>query len=424
MFHWEKILIEGLGLLILAAILGQALAWAFRQRQEMKAIDHIASGELVYLRRLTEEAEARTQTQIERTNRAWTGWRKFRILAIVDETDAVKSFYLSPHDKKPLPPFLPGQHVTVQVNPTNRRDPIIRCYSLSSAPNDQFYRISVKREGPHPEKSDQPPGAMSSYLHNTLKEGDFIDLKSPSGAFSLDLSQHTPIVLIGGGIGITPVFSMLESIAAQNSNREVWFFVGMRSHSDCPMRKQLEAYADRYKNLHLIICYSEPSSDSRLGDDYHFHGFISVDLIKRLLPSNNYDFYFCGPPGMMEALHSDLTAWGVPSDRLHFEAFGPATVSKAAKAAVEFDQSASYQIKFLRSNKTLHWEPAQGSLLDLAEQHGISVESGCRSGNCGTCLTAIRTGNVDYQVSPSQTPDEGMCLLCTATPKTDLELDA
>ncbi|MGI9487381.1 MAG: 2Fe-2S iron-sulfur cluster-binding protein [Geminicoccaceae bacterium] len=417
-------LIQGLGILVLSAILCHVLVWVVRQRAEVRAVDQIATGELTYLQRLTEEAEARARTHIERTNLLWAGWRKFRVLAVMDETEAVKSFYLAPHDKKPLPSFLPGQHVAVQVKSPDRRDPIIRCYSLSCAPNDEFYRISVKREGPSPERPAQPAGLMSSHLHSSLEEGDFVDVKSPSGAFSLDLSQHTPIVLIGGGIGITPVFSMLDSVVAQRSGREIWFFLGVRNRSEHALRVQLEALADRYENLHLMVCYSEPSNDCKLGRDYHRHGFVSVDLLRSMLPSNNYDFYFCGPPGMMNSLHEGLSAWGVPADRLHFEAFGPATVGKSVKPSVDSERSESFQIKFMRSDKTLNWEPTEGSLLDLADRHGISVESGCRSGNCGTCMTAIRTGEVDYPTPPGEMPDDGACLLCTAIPRSDLELDA
>lgn len=417
-------LVQGLGLLVLSAILCHVLVWVVRQRAELRAVDQIATGELTYLRRLTEEAEARVRTHIERTHLVWTGWRKFRILAITDETEAVKSFYLTPHDKKPLPSFLPGQHIVVQVKAPDCRDPIIRCYSLSCAPNEEFYRISVKREGPSPGRPDQPAGLMSSYLHSSLQEGDFVDVKSPSGTFSVDLSQHTPIVLIGGGIGITPVFSMLDSVVAQSSGREIWFFVGMRDRSEHALRGQLEALADRHENLHLVICYSEPSNDCNPGQDYHHHGFVSIDLLRSVLPSNNYDFYFCGPPGMMDALHDGLSSWGVPADRLHFEAFGPATVGKAANPPTEVERVESFQVKFTRSDKTLRWEPTEGSLLDLADRHGISVESGCRSGNCGTCMTAIRTGEVGYSSPPGEIPDDGACLLCTAIPRSDLELDA
>lgn len=417
-------LIQGLGLIVLALILCQILAWVMRQRMEVRAVDQIAQGEIAYLRRLTEEAEVRTQTRIRQTDLAWSGWRKFRVLTIMDESDSVKSFYLTPHDKKPLPPFLPGQHVAVKVLPSNRPDPIVRCYSLSCAPNAQFYRISVRREGPRPEAPDRPPGLMSDFLHTSLQEGDFIDLKSPSGTFTLDLSLHTPIVLIGGGIGVTPVFSMLDAIVTQKSNREVWFFAGMRNQHDHPMRMQLQAYADRCEHLRLMVCYSDPSPECQQDKDYHHQGFVSVDLLRRCLPSNNYDFYFCGPPGMMEALHRDLGAWGVPASRLHYEAFGPATVGSKAGSPTGSELADVFTIKFLRSDKTVEWTSAKGSLLDLADQHGVRIESGCRSGNCGTCVTAIRHGEIDYPVPPSDMPDEGTCLVCTAVPRSDLELDA
>jgi ferredoxin-NADP reductase len=390
----------------------------------MLAINQIASGELEYLRRLTEEAETRTQIQLQRTNSDWSGWRKFRVLTIMDETETVRSFYLTPHDKRQLPPFLPGQHIAIKVNSIDRHKPLVRCYSLSCAPNSQFYRISVKREGPRPEMPDTPPGLMSNYLHDSLQEGDFVDLKAPSGTFTLDLSQHTPIVLISGGIGITPVFSMLDAVVAQKSNREVWFFAGMRNRLEHPMRAQLQAHSDRHEHLHLKVCYSDPQINCRPGQDYHHQGFVSIDLLKRHLPSNNYDFYFCGPPGMMTSLHRDLSAWGVPANRLHYEAFGPATVNKKTATSDTAEVSEIYKIKFLRSNKTVEWTPRIGSLLDLADQSGVSVESGCRSGNCGTCSTAIRKGEIEYPTSPNEIPDEGTCLLCTAIPRSNLELDA
>jgi ferredoxin-NADP reductase len=419
-------LIQGLGLIILSAILWQALAWALRQRVEMEAVNQIARGELLYLRRLTEEAEARTAIHVEQTRQAWAGWRKFRVITIIQETEGVRSIYLAPHDRKPLPPFSPGQHIAVQAKIPGQRKPTIRCYSLSCAPNSEYYRISVKREVPRSDIPGLPPGLMSNYLHDALEEGDFIDLKSPSGNFWLDLSRHTPIVLIGGGIGITPVFSMLDSLVAQGSERDVWFFAGMRNRFEHPLSDQLKALADRSKNLRLCVCYSEPSSDCIPGDDYHHEGFVSIDLLRDKLPSNNFDFYFCGPPGMMNSLHDGLSDWGVPASHLHFEAFGPATVGNNADAnpSENSHSSDSFRIKFLRSGKTLDWHPDDGSLLDLADLNGIAIESGCRAGNCGTCMTAVRTGEVRYRTPPGEMPNEGTCLLCAAVPQSDLELDA
>jgi len=415
--------VQATGFLLASVLTAHVLLVAVRRLSESRAIDRIATSEIAYLRTLTEEAEIRTRVQRERLDLAWHGWRKFRIISIKNETDSVKSFYLVPHDKKPLPHFLPGQHITLRATLPGRTKPVVRCYSLSCAPNPDFYRISVKREGPRPDAPHIPAGLVSNFLHDEIKEGDFIDLKSPSGSFNLDLSRHTPIVLIGGGIGITPVFSMLDAVIAQESRREVWFFLGVRSRHDHAMHRPLVDYAKRYKNLRLIVCYSDPTEECKKGENYHHHGVVSVELIHSLLSSSNYDFYFCGPPGMMTSLHDGLLEWGVPEKSLHYEAFGPATVGKIKKPSNE-DQDACYTISFLRSKKKIAWNSNTGSLLDLAEMNGIQIDSGCRAGNCGTCTTAIKSGEIDYLNLPGQLPEEGTCLVCAAIPTSDLELDA
>ncbi|MGH1482661.1 MAG: 2Fe-2S iron-sulfur cluster-binding protein [Geminicoccales bacterium] len=413
-------LLQMIGFLVVALLLAQLFATAYRKVSEAQAINQIAIVETSYLRRLTEEAEMRTRVQRERIDSAWHGWRKFRVLSIADETDAVKSFYLVPHDKKPLPPFLPGQYLTLQVRPPDQMKPLIRCYSLSCSPSQDFYRISVKQEGAGPGAPERPPGLVSTFLHEKVNEGDFIDVKSPGGAFYLDLSRHTPVVLIAGGIGITPIFSMLDSIVAQGSKREVWFFLGVRSRGDHPMYGPLIDYAKRVENLRLVVCYSDPSPSCRQGIDYHHHGVVSVSLMRDMLNANNYDFYFCGPPGMMEALHSGLRDWGVPNDRLHYEAFGPATVNSLVKN----DDPKDFKISFIRSKKDISWSNNSGSILDVAEANGIRVDSGCRSGNCGACAIAIKSGAIDYLNVPGQPPEEGTCLICSAVPTSNLELDA
>ena len=137
-----------------------------------------------------------------------------------------------------------------------------------------------------------------------------------------------PIVLVGGGIGITPVFSMLSSLTDTGLRRETWFFQGVRNGAEQPMREQLNALNQANENLHLHVCYSEPEKGDEEGRDYQHSGHVSVDLMKELLPSNNYIFYICGPPPMMEFLTAGLKDWGVPATDIHFEAFGPATVKK------------------------------------------------------------------------------------------------
>ncbi len=415
--------VQTAGFLLASVLTAHVLILTVRRLIESQAISSIATSEVAYLNTLTEEAEIRTRIQRERLELAWHGWRKFRIISIKNETGSVKSFYLVPHDKKPLPHFLPGQFITMRVMLPGQIKPVIRCYSLSCAPNPDFYRISVKREGHRPDAPHIPPGLVSNFLHDEINEGDFVDLKSPSGSFNLDLNRHTPIVLVGGGIGITPVFSMLDAVIAQESKREVWFFLGVRNRHDHAMHRPLIDYANRYENLRLIVCYSDPTEECKKGHDYHHHGIVSVEIMHCLLPSNNYDFYFCGPPGMMESLHDGLIKWGVPEKFLHYEAFGPATVGRVNKPA-DLDQNSCYTISFSRSKKEIAWDGSAASLLDLAEVNGIHIESGCRAGNCGTCATAIKSGEIDYLNMPGQLPEEGTCLVCAAVPMSDLELDA
>jgi ferredoxin len=177
----------------------------------------------------------------------------------------------------------------------------------------------------------------------------------------------------------------------------------------------------------LVVCYSEPLPDDKEGEDFHHKGWVGVDLFKRVLEVNNFDFYICGPPPMMETLVKGLAEWGVPEDHVHFEAFGPASVKKVAKVetAEQAADTSGVAVNFVRSNKTVSWTSGTGSLLELAEAHGIRMDSGCRAGSCGTCVTAIRDGQVDY---PSGKPDfdieKGSCLACVAVPKSALSVEA
>jgi ferredoxin len=153
---------------------------------------------------------------------------------------------------------------------------------------------------------------------------------------------------------------------------------------------------------------------------------VSVELFKKTLGSNNYDFYICGPPPMMESVVGDLKAWGVPDDRIHFEAFGPATVKKKVPSAdgVAAQTAGAIEVTFAKSGKTISWTAASGSLLELGEANGVKMDSGCRAGNCGTCTVALKQGDVGYLTPPGSPPNGGTCLACIAIPKSPVTLDA
>ena len=363
---------------------------------------------------------------------SWQGFRKFKVEKKEEEGGDICSFYLRPHDDRALPPFQPGQYLTFRLNIPGQLKHTIRCYSLSCGPDITQYRVSIKKIPPPRDQPDIAPGLVSNHFHNTINQGDILDIKAPSGHFFLDTSKPHPVVLIGGGIGLTPVLSMLEDIIVKEWRTEVWFFYGVRNKSDHIMSDYLRGLVSGIDNIHLVVCYSNPSDGDVEGENYDAAARVGVDLFKNLLPSNNYHYYFCGPPPMMNSLFEDLRAWDIPEAHLHYEAFGPATVKKKQEADVQTTEetgkssknSTERTVKFNKSNVTAKWTADSGSLLDLAEKHNVDIEFGCRAGNCGACVTAIIKGDVEYLSEPGEMPEAGSCLACVSTPKGDLEFDA
>ena len=195
------------------------------------------------------------------------------------------------------------------------------------------------------------------------------------------------------------------------------------------MKEHLQQVTRENQNIKLCVCYSDPKDTDVEGNNYQYAERVSVELFKKLLPSNNYDFYMCGPPPMMNTIVPDLENWGVPEKNIHFEAFGPATVKKTKtesnKEAIEASSaSAGVQITFTKSGKTLDWDPEIGSILDFAEEHDIAIDSGCRAGNCGTCITAIKEGKINYLNEPGAETESGSCLACISVPDGNLSINA
>lgn len=363
----------------------------------------------------------------EKGQAAWSGFRKFRVDGKVLEAESVCSFYLAPHDGRPLPVYLPGQYLTFRLQIPGQTREVTRCYSLSDSPDhSDYYRVTIKRIPPPPGAAETPPGLVSSHFHDRIQVGDILDVKAPSGHFHLDVNSRTPVVLVGGGIGVTPALSMLNYLVSAPGKRDVWFFYGVRNGREHMLKDYLREIAEQHPHIHIVACYSDPLPTEREVEDYHFRERVSVDLFKRVLEVNNFEFYICGPPPMMESLTKGLSAWGVPEEQIHFEAFGPASVKKVAKAESAAAQGApGVEVNFVRSNKTVLWSSEAGSLLELAEAHGIRIDSGCRAGSCGTCVTAVRDGSVEYLGgNPDFDIEKGSCLACVAVPKSALSLDA
>jgi ferredoxin-NADP reductase len=362
---------------------------------------------------------------------AWTGFRTFRVSRKVfeDATQSICSFYLVPEDGQHLPSFLPGQFLTFRLDvPTKSggNEQIIRCYSLSDAPHPDCYRVSIKRVT-QPIGSDVPPGRASNFFHDHILVGSLLQVRAPSGHFHIDKSND-PVVLIGGGIGITPMLSMLNWCLINQPERDVWLFYGARNSQELAMKSHLEKLASAHTNFHLWVCFSNPLPEDTVRRDYRHQGRVDINLLRTQLPLKPYHFYICGPTAMMESLVPALDDWGVPDEHIHFEAFGPATIKRhnttVLVTSVWTDvANASIIVNFALSGKQLPWLPSANNLLEFAEANGISVNSSCRAGGCGTCQTTIRSGEVAYRQPPDFDPEPGTCLLCVCTPKTNLTLE-
>ena len=366
------------------------------------------------------------------TSGAWTGWREFRVEgdALEDQARTQRSLILRPVDGLPLPDFVPGQYLTFSIDlpesPTEPQRMIVRCYSLSDQPNGETYRITVKRMPAPPTRSELPAGAASSYLHDTVQIGDSLTVKAPAGQFVLDRTSDVPAVFIAGGIGVTPMISMISWSLTHQPERPLHLFYGVRNSADHAFKPHLDKLARSHPAFTLHVLYGAPGRDDVEGRDFHQAGFIDVSLLKRVLPHGRHQFYVCGPPAMMAALVPALAAWGVPKSDIHFESFGPASSGYAQPVAgpAAAPLKKPFDVRFRRSRRTVPWTGGDASLLDFAERHGILVESGCRSGSCGACETRLVSGEVGYASKPDFEVPAGACLLCVGTPVSNLVLQA
>jgi ferredoxin-NADP reductase len=399
-------------------LLGLSLVLRARDERRVRAL------EIARFEKLVEAAGLVYDRRLQSASR-WNGNRKFVVARKVRESTSACSFYLKPHDGRPLPPFDPGQFLTFDLQIPDQSKRIVRCYSLSDSPSGDHYRVTIKRVPPPENKPDAPSGLVSSFFHDVVAEGDILDVRAPAGQFTIDLGSSRPVVLIAGGVGLTPVYSMLKAMRAANPSREVWLFYGVTCGGEQIFKQDLEEIRAAGMGDRLCVNYSAPAAADVEGVDYQHQGRVSLELLKRDLPSSNYEFYVCGPPAMMESVAQGLAAWGVPAESIHSEAFGPASVKpKPAAPAASGGDAAAWAVSFARSDRSASWNAGAGSLLDFAEELGIAVSSGCRAGNCGTCAVALRSGQVTYSRQPGCEVEKGSCLLCITVPASAVVLDA
>ena len=269
-------------------------------------------------------AEQQLYTDGALSRGGWSGVRSFTVTRKVAESSEITSFYLSPSDKGSVPGFRPGQYITLKryVPELGLLQP--RQYSLSDAPGQDYLRISVKRE---PGNGSTPAGRISNLLHDTVHEGDQLELAPPGGDFFLHEERSTPVVLISGGVGLTPMIAMLNHLVLTQSPRRVAFVHGCRNGAAHAMKRHVNQLAAECDNVSKVVFYEEVGADDRLGDDYDQQGRVDLGAVREQVLLADADYYLCGPLPFMLAQRDWLLAAGVDAGRIHYEVFGSHTVA-------------------------------------------------------------------------------------------------
>ncbi len=359
-------------------------------------------------------------------------WRRYRVAGRVVACDGVLSLVLVAADDRPLLPFRPGQFLTFRLADRAGR-PVPKNYSISSDPADtSHYRISVRRH--------VPPGLGSSFMHDEALEGVVLEGSDPKGQFVLDEASERPVLLLAGGIGITPLLAMAHALA--KGMRDTVLVHACENAAAQPFRSEVRALCDKAGSLRAYACLHRPDPDDHLDLAFDVTGYVTADTLRAVLPIGDYDVYLCGPPAFMQAMFAILLSLGVRETRIRYEFFGPATVFKAVTEvrtgglpapasaanphvnppAEPTAETAPVMVSFAASGLKVAWDSSCRSLLDFAEAQGLSPAFSCRNGICNTCLCAL-TGDIRYVDEPLEDPAPGTALICCSVPVGPVTLD-
>ncbi len=351
---------------------------------------------------------------------AWLGFRQMRVARIHKESDSVTSFVLTAIDGQPLPVFQAGQFVVLRLLVDPGKSPVLRSYSLSDLPGAGHFRISVKNES---------NGIGSSFLCSRTQEGDVLGVSAPRGSFTLRPSQ-SPVVLLSAGVGATPVMSMLHTLVAERSQREVWWVYGARNRLDHPFAEESRSLLKQLSRGRGYIVYSRPAAIDQVGVDFDAPGHIDTALLERIGVLLNSDFYLCGPSSFLRNMRDGLRNWGVLAGNVHTEIFGSLEAITPGMAQVvhtphlpQGPPGSGPPVSFARSGITAAWDPKFGSLLELAEACDVPVRWSCRTGVCHTCMTGLIGGSIIYNPEPLERPAPGNVLVCCSRPNAGVTLD-
>ncbi len=354
-----------------------------------------------------------------------SGFRKFSVVGKVRESAVITSFLLEPVREGDWLPFKAGQFLTVSIPAASGRT-LRRTYTVSSPPSLKGrYRITVKRES--------TPGAehASALLHDTVKPGDVLEVAGPSGDFTLDADSSRAVLLLSGGVGLTPMISMLHELAHQ-SDRPVYFLHACENGEVQALGEEVRALQAVRPGMHSHICYRTPTAEDHDAGLFQTAGIITRDVLQDFLPLDDYDVYLCGPEPFMQAMFDLLPGLGIREERIAYEFFTPGRKLGGSHAAPVRNEeapvapdvvSSGIAIRLLKSQKDLIWDTSANSLLTFLEDQGLSPEFSCRAGICGSCKCTLAEGRVEHFEEPLDALAENDVLLCCSRPLQPLVLD-
>jgi ferredoxin-NADP reductase/MOSC domain-containing protein YiiM len=350
---------------------------------------------------------------------AWSGFRRLRVTKVVAETATVSSIYLADPEGNPLPSARPGQYLTLRITGVGKPAPV-RSYSFSSAPDGGSYRISVKRE---------PHGIASNYLNSKINPGATLEVAAARGDFRLE-ADPAAVLLVSAGIGVTPVLSMLHQLAAEHSERDIWWIHAARRPAEHALAAEARSLLSTLPKAHEHVFYSAATKDE-LRRSHATSGRLTEDALNQLDVPQDASAYVCGPAPFMTDIQSALTSVGVNPSRIHTELFG--ALGSINPGVTDQNRPAPHQpagppgagplVTFARSGISTPFNPEQQAVLELAEACDVPTRWSCRTGVCHTCVTPLLSGDISYQPAPLEPPSEGEVLICCARPDTEIVLD-
>lgn len=311
-------------------IVGEALVQAVKDVLGDQATDEVIDAwrdAYDYIANLFIELERKKYEETEQKEGGWQGFREFIVEEKTEETADVITLTLKPKDGQPIASFKAGQYLTLKADIPGEPYTHMRQYSLCGAPGKDYYKIGVKREKG---RNGMPDGVVSSYLHDQVTDGDTLLFSAPAGDFTI-LSEEDPIVLLSGGIGLTPVVGMLDTIAETDPERPVTFIHATQNSSSHVMKEHVEQLTAKHPNISSFVCYDSPNNVDRTRQNYDKEGFVDLEWLQSVLTcGNRADFYCCGPTPFMKAVDQALKDWGVSGEKKHYEVFNPVSVLNEA----------------------------------------------------------------------------------------------